>query len=67
MTTLNRDTYSKMSSDNLRSRFLSAEDRSRRAPTSEAYLSDAFAMQEIWTVLEARGEPHPFIKQVRAA
>ena len=39
--------------------FRDAEDRSQRADTSEAYLADAFVMQEAAAVLNERRAPIP--------
>lgn len=64
---MDRHQYATMTDEALKSRFLAALDRSERANTVEAYLADEFAMQEIWVVLEERGQPHPFIKSISVA
>jgi hypothetical protein len=54
-----REYYASRPTDELKRLFRSAKDRSERAPTTEAYMIDAFQMQEVSAVLNERGEGVP--------
>lgn len=59
-----RTDYAKRDSAQLKRIYLETLERSTRADTMEAALTDEFILQEITAVLLDRGEAHPFIASI---
>lgn len=68
MPAYNRDDYAtKFKQDELKRMYLNALDRSERANTMEASLTDMYQMQEIAAACEINGWNHPYVEKVRFA